>query len=253
MFFSKFPKTTYDFFGTNKPAEIPDLFRQIKIIERRLDSISVYQKYFIAGARPDQVSLELYGSPDYYWTFMLINDNLRSAMNKWPMQDLVMQDFIDEKYVGSTITPYRLPGDPAAYNSIVDLFPVGATLVGSSSGATATITARNPKLNQFAFTYNTGAEFDEGVDTFTATDSEGVVYQLLNTQYDIRTYPNSTHHYEDGDGVTVVNQENLRITAGIITNTNYETEVNEDLKEIRVIKSDYIQQFSNEVRKLINE
>jgi|LWDU01.1.fsa_nt_gi hypothetical protein len=252
-YFSKFPKTSYDFFDATKLSTIPDLFRQVKLVERRLDNISVYQKYFIIGSRPDQVSYELYESPDFYWTFMLVNSNLRSAMNKWPLQDLVLGDFINEKYIGSTLTPHRLSGDANDFNSINDMFSIGSTLVGSTSGATATITARHTTLNQIVFTYDTDAVFLEGTDTFTATSPTGGVSQLLNTQYNIRTYPNSPHHYEDGNGVTIYNQDNLELTQNITTNTEYETEVNEGYKEIRVIKPRYIQSFSSEIRKLINE
>lgn len=251
--FSKLPKTKYRFYNTPEEATIPDLFRQIKVVERRLDKVAIYQKYFIRGERPDQASTDLYGTPEFHWTFMYVNDNLRSVMNKWPLRDEVLTDFINEKYVGHTITPYRLPSDPANHNSIAGKFPVGSVITGSSSGATATVTARYPNVNQIVFTYNTDTEFTEGVDTFTAVDSDGITYQLMNTQYDIRTYPNSPKYYQDNDGNTTVNQENLRITSGIVTYAEYETQLNDSLKEIRVIKPEYIQEFASEFRRLINE
>lgn len=250
--FSKLPKTQYLFTGNNL-ATIPNLFRHVKVVERRIDAVSIYQKYFIKDQRPDQVSYELYGSTDFHWTLMLVNDRLRSGMNKWPLRGDELQNFIADKYAGYTITPYRLPADALTFNSIAGKFAIGSTITGSSSGATATITARNSTLNQIVFTYDSDATFSEGVDTFTAVTPSGVVSQLLNTQYDIRTYANSVHHYEDANGVTYYNDENLRITSGFKTNTEYEEELNEERNEIRVIKPQFIQQFSAEFRRLINE
>jgi len=251
-FFSKLPKTSYDFYNTGRKSQIPDLFKQVKVVERRLDKVSIYQKYFIRDERPDQASFSLYGSTDFHWTFMLVNDNLRSAMNKWPLSDLVLTDFIEEKYVGHTITPYREPSDAANFNSIAGQFPIGTVITGSSSGATATVTDRKPNLNQIVFTYDNGS-FLEGTDTFTGVAPDTSVYQILNTKYDIRTHPNSAYRYEDLSGNTIINQENLQITTGIVTNTNYEVELNDEYKEIRVIKPEYIQQFASEFRKLTNE
>lgn len=251
-FFDRFPKTQYSFFGLNNPTAIPDLFRQVKLVEKRLDRISLYQKYFILGSRPDQVSLELYGSPDYYWTMFLVNDNLRQAMNKWPLTDLVLQDFINEKYVGYVLQPYRSPSDASDYNSIAGQFPVGTVITGSGSGATATVRDRIADMNQIVFTYNTNDTFDAG-DEFTGVDSDGVVYQLLNTDYNIREYRNAHQRYVDGDGETTINQLNLDISSGIVTYEEYEIEQNDALKEIRVIKPEYIEEFASVFRKLINE
>jgi len=103
-FFKQFPKTQYDFNSLNIGTTITDIFRYIKIDKTLFDDISTYQYYNIqSGDRPDIVSNILYGTPEYYWTFFLCNDDLKNGLSSWPMSQSEFETYMDTEYSGIVI------------------------------------------------------------------------------------------------------------------------------------------------------
>jgi hypothetical protein len=83
-FFQQFPKIQYDLQETNVLSTRFDIFRHVDVTNAQTDSYSNYLFYDIKdGERPDVVSQKLYNTPDYYWTFFIINDFLQAGFNKW--------------------------------------------------------------------------------------------------------------------------------------------------------------------------
>ena len=84
-FFSQFPNRKYDLRGNNVNIEIKDIFRYATIDLDRSENSFNYNYYeVIEGERPDIVSTKLYGTPNYYWTFFLINESLGNGLSSWP-------------------------------------------------------------------------------------------------------------------------------------------------------------------------
>tara|TARA_Y100000992_G_C21209845_1_gene464868 strand:+ start:548 stop:805 length:258 start_codon:yes stop_codon:yes gene_type:complete len=78
-FFSQFPKIEYDFNRTGTVQRMINIFRSVRT-QGQLDNAILYKNYTVKnGARPDIVSQELYGTPDFYWTFFVINDFLHDG------------------------------------------------------------------------------------------------------------------------------------------------------------------------------
>jgi hypothetical protein len=103
-FFRQFPKTTYDFEQNGIDTTIVDLFRFIKIDETFFDDLATYEYYDIKdGDRPDIVSNALYGTPEYYWTFFLCNDDLKNGLSSWPMSQSEFETYMDTEYSGIVI------------------------------------------------------------------------------------------------------------------------------------------------------
>jgi hypothetical protein len=83
-FFSLFPKVPYQFGDGSSFVNYQNLSVYIDAFDQVREYKTFYQKYFIKeNQRPDQLSLEIYGTTDYYWTFFLMNEHLRT--NGWPM------------------------------------------------------------------------------------------------------------------------------------------------------------------------
>jgi hypothetical protein len=83
---------------------ITDLFRSVTSPQIKLDPTIAYTDYRIdGGARPDVVSQLLYGDPDYYWTFFIINDKLKSGHAAWPMSDSQMEAYLTQEYDGYSV------------------------------------------------------------------------------------------------------------------------------------------------------
>ena len=96
-YFKFFPTTSYKFGNESTP----DVFRNISIyadvIDQVKDNLTVYENYNILdGERPDNVSQKIYDTPQYYWTFYLLNDNIREK--GWPLTQKKLFEFAKEKY-----------------------------------------------------------------------------------------------------------------------------------------------------------
>ena len=74
-YFRQFPTVGYDFNRDGIIQNVVDIFRHARPLQNFVDEINTYRKFTIPdGQRPDICSQKLYGTPDYYWTFFILND-----------------------------------------------------------------------------------------------------------------------------------------------------------------------------------
>jgi len=112
-FFTQFPKIQYDINADGIKTEITDMFRHVDVKESFIDNITTYTWYEIKdGERPDIVSNRLYGTPDYYWTFFVLNESLKQGLNTWPksyrqFELMLEQDY--SKYSALVFIPRQYP------------------------------------------------------------------------------------------------------------------------------------------------
>jgi hypothetical protein len=98
-FFKQFPKINYDLYDQNDLKLITDIYRHVDVKEIGIDPFVSYAYYEInEGDRPDNVSQQLYGSTDYYWTFFIINDALKEGLSAWPQSTLGLERYITQEY-----------------------------------------------------------------------------------------------------------------------------------------------------------
>ena len=154
-FFQQFPKIPYDFGSNGIDTNIVDLFRFVKANEQYFNEITTYIDYYIRdGERPDIVSNSLYGTPEYYWVFFLINEHLKNGISGWPMPDQELLEYIAEEYPGTTIEtrPYiSRTGDGLIFgqpNSLANRFIFGETIFGSASNARGIVIGKNIQQSQ---------------------------------------------------------------------------------------------------------
>ena len=95
-FFSQFPFT--QLLVGNQSKAIVDLFRHVDVNDILASNIASYRLTTIAdGERPDNLSQRLYGTPDYYWTFFVLNENLKNGLDDWPQaQSSIETEFQNE-------------------------------------------------------------------------------------------------------------------------------------------------------------
>ena len=98
-FFSQFPKIKYDINADGIKTDLTDMFRHVDVKEGLIDNIGTYLYYEIKdGERPDVVSNRLYGTPDYYWTFFVINESLKEGLNYWPKSYRQFELMLEQDY-----------------------------------------------------------------------------------------------------------------------------------------------------------
>ncbi len=151
MFFSKFPLR--DIIINDEVKTFVDSFRYVDVTGKTEDLLA-YDKIFLEdGERPDQLSTRLYGRPDFYWTFFIVNDNLKGGLKDWPLSDLQLEKEIEQEYTPYSVIQLPFPNTSETY---VDYY--GNTITNtdylsplpSFNRITNTLAGLNPTVNDFS-------------------------------------------------------------------------------------------------------
>ena len=100
MYFKDFPSIIYPF--KDKNVRFKDIVRRVGV-ENNIAKLALYQKlsivdYFITdGEKPEHVSMALYGTVDYYWTILVLNDII-NLNTDWPKHQNTMFEYCEDKY-----------------------------------------------------------------------------------------------------------------------------------------------------------
>ena len=98
-FFKQFPTKEYDIESTGQLQTLVDVSRAVDVNDILAEDSVAYTKYnIIDGARPDIISQLLYNTPEYYWTFFIVNDFLKDGYRAWPKSEVAFENYIDENY-----------------------------------------------------------------------------------------------------------------------------------------------------------
>ena len=232
-YFKFFPKLQYDLDDNKDTKEIVDVFRFAKIVNNSaLDDISIYSFYNVGeGERPDHVSKSLYGTPDYYWTFFLVNQEMKNLYSDWPMSTPQLNDHIDLLYPG-----HVLNSSDAFFNKL----DIGETVQGILSQATGVVVEKNPNLGWIRINTKSGTFRAESIQGQTSNDVVVISGEA--------SYKNAAHHFTTTDGIVP------KGTAGAVTVTNeqYENDENEKRRRIKVIKPSKVAEVAQQFRNIIN-
>ena len=235
QYFRNFPTIEYDLDDNKDTRTIVDVFRFAKIVSSKtIDDISLYNYYQIQpGERPDHVSQSLYGTPNLYWTFFLVNDNLKNLYKDWPMSQIQLDDHVAQNYTDHAL-------NFAISTTVHDKLTIGETVTGLLSGATATVVSKDPNLGWIKISGKTG--------TFQAETIQGGTSNEIVTITGETPFKNAAHHFTTSDGRVP------RGTSGAVTVTNEqnEKELNDARERIKVIKPSRINEITDEFRKVIN-
>lgn len=221
-FFKNFPVVSYKFGNNEAPVLFDDITIYVDLIDQIRNEAAYYQKFSILdNERPDTISQKLYGTPDYHWTFFLMNEHIRES--GWPLtqQDLFVK--AKKNYPHRTVV---------TQDDIGDIFVPGDVVTGQSSGSVGTVVSRNLDLGQIVI---------DSPDNFAQQETltTGVDASLIKTVVTISETPQylSTHHFElDGEYTDIDPHD--QITSNLVPVTYFERlqARNDELKEITVLK-----------------
>lgn len=243
-YFRYFQKVPYDTRGNGFQQEITNLTHFSSISTKLLDDITFYSYYNIQdGARPDNVSYDLYGTVDYYWTFFLINPQLKNAYNDWPKNSADLVDFAESKY--KNLAAISAPIGSLQFDPIENKFNIGETVQGGVTGALGTIVAKYPTLGYIEIKESQGTFREEGEGILGLTSQD-----FLTTSSIIKKAYAPKYHID-----VSTDERTERRLAGTkpYTNFDYEYDRNIETSSIRVIKKKYIadvaRMFEEEMKK----
>ena len=162
-YFQPFEKIYYRFGDEDSESLFQNLTQYDDIIDQIKSQQSFYEDYTIkSGDRPDTLSTQLYGDPKYYWTFFLLNDDLRES--GWPLRNEEVLKVAKEFYPHRVLT---INSDISSSEGGYD-FRVGRHLIGNTSGTFGDIIKRNLDLGQLIVdTYHSVEPIAEGLPELT--------------------------------------------------------------------------------------
>ena len=240
-FFSSFPIIEYKF----GDEDTTDLFRNLSIYSTVVDQIknenSLYEDYqIIENQRPDQVSYILYNNPNFHWTFFLMNDNLREQ--GWPLTNLELLNFAKRKF------PNKVLNTTSSLISFTSFFKTGDIITGRSSGATAKILRKDLDLGKLVISDITGT-FVAGENIETSGTTELVTVSSVVDEH------LSVHHYENNGVIVDVLSNGVPSPGASDVEKTILDELNNknnELRRIRIIKRDRINQVVSSFKKAVN-
>jgi hypothetical protein len=268
-YFRQFPKIGYDLKNDGVIQNVVNIYRSIRPLQQYIDNISAYKYYEIKnGERPDIVSQRLYGTPNYYWTFFIINDYLHYGLASWPMSSEDLYEWIKEEYNGFAITTntiIRRNTDQLITdheNSLSGRFQIGEKINGGSSSANGTLKKKLIDMNQLIVQNCTGTFI--GDPTLINNPSETIVGETSGdsvTSYQVYKYEDAPYQYYLETDITYqrVVDNGIFINGGtpasdlaFISNRAHVEQANMERSNLRVIDPNYIRQFTDKFETLIN-
>ncbi len=98
QYFRSFPKVKFDIDKSYNYKDVPDLTVTARFSGGALDMVRQYQPYYIPdGERPDMTSFKNYGTVQYVWVLMYVN-NIQNVYSDWPRSDKRMEERLIRKY-----------------------------------------------------------------------------------------------------------------------------------------------------------
>ena len=104
-YFRELPNLLYPSFLPKKSSldyiMVKNVFRRVKLRDDLYNNFVVFQKYEIPeGARPDNVSEELFGTPNLDWVILTVAGIL-NVRNEWPLSNRDLYNYAYDKYGNS--------------------------------------------------------------------------------------------------------------------------------------------------------
>ena len=99
MYFANISNAAIDVDGSGNVDILKNLTAKAKISNELINSGGYYETISIQdGERPDHLSQRLYGSPEYHWTFLLLNPQIKNIWDDWPMKYSQLIEYCVNKY-----------------------------------------------------------------------------------------------------------------------------------------------------------
>lgn len=247
-FLEYFPRVAYDINRErlSNYETITNITFRIGIIRSILTNASAYFFYTIKdGETPEVLAENVYGDPEAYWIILYAND-IYDPQYDWPLTTNAFRKYLVNKYRQQAAVSLGLPA-----NTVTDTQIVSWTQDTTSANSVHHYEKQIIRFNSTdKVTLTLNLEVN-GTNVASVLNSS-----LANTPYDFYTTANTLdpralefagafNTYEVG-GKTV--QETIKGAA--ITYYDYENDLNESKRAIKIIKAQYYNQIIEEFRSL---
>jgi hypothetical protein len=213
-FFNYFPKTIYTSNNLTAGVDtVTNIIARFGFESTLKNNSAAFYKYNIQESdTPEIIASKYYDNPERHWIVLLFNDIMDPQFD-WPLQYQPFIDYVNTKY---------------SANNYADT---------ANTGVTGLAWSMNVNNVQAYYKIVTRTNFDD----------ISIVEKL---EVDANTYANvgaSTTTYTLQDGSTITQ----KITKETKTYYDHEQELNEEKREIKLIKPEFVPQIEKEFKKVI--
>ncbi len=245
MYFSNFPTIVYDFKinGKTDYKVITDITRNVRFRKRVLENIAIYDEYDIQdGETPEIISEKVYGTPFYHWIIMIVNQRY-DYINDFPLTQREIDSLVENKY-----------GDKKdhARNYLYDFngklqVREGSWIVDLSESSTTGSSLGSINVGQIVTVkdYN----YQARVDQILVPSNNNVMKIMVSMRTgQILTGPNAL---DIGDSFANVTKIELAANYSLFSNKQYEEDLNEKKRRIKIVNPTYIDQILREFENIL--
>ena len=232
MYFNKLGTTEYN------GIVIPDILKRISLTGDVSKSNLVDQYSIGEGETPESVSFNYYGSVDYYWTILLVN-NIKSRYFDWPMSSQELGQYVESKY-GNRIALFFKETDINNQFNFCD-----TKYIINSAGKLSTVSECDRNLNKIVITKTEEIVISGSVVQFLDINKKIIASLIVSRVVYENIY--AVHHTNDGDENRIYLNAYIN-SAGqqnIVSNYDYEVQENENRRSIFLINPTYISTYVN--------
>jgi len=247
-FFDMFPKVGYDINRSLYPEyeAVTNIFFRLAILKSILSNTSSYYVYDIeAEDTPEIIAEKVYGDAGAGWIVIYANQIVDPQFD-WMMNDDVFKKYLIHKY-GSVENAQT---SVHHYEKVIE-----TTLNGQTSTAVYTIDRARITENELTVPDST---FNDYINNF-SVDSDMYTVDSSELTVDITIYSEdsiigslNTEVNKTFNTYTIGDQTIQEVTyARVVTNYDYENDINDSRRQIKVIKNTYYDQIMREFRTMV--
>jgi hypothetical protein len=283
-YFNNVPMVSYPITSTKTGVTSNYTARNIlvraRILQNIKDATTTYLTYSVRdGERPEHLAKRIYGRSDLHWIILMFNDII-DPMFQWPLSSNEVTNIVDTRYSG---VAYFIDMKNPLRGGDDFWFEVGTKITISGSSSTPIVSEWNPDL--YKIVVPSGSPTTTASKVITQTRSDGKVVSatvkrvVADNRYAVHHFVNSDtgetedHHtlasdpdrffnasteeasvldrYILGNEVltlpsTISGQDSITIVP--VTNYEYEISENDSKRQVKVMRSQLVDQIIKDMR-----
>lgn len=218
-YFNYFPKTIYNLTDDKyNPVDIAvNLTTNYSIFTDALDNSSLYYEYTISeDETPESLAYKLYGDAGYHWVIMRMN-NINDVKNDWPIDYKTLSLSIEDKY------------STAQYADTANTDVTGLEWAMSNYKSYSKI------------------ETQQISGSGISLDSVSEIIEIDSDTYDSLASSTTTINLDSGNLLTIITTKDRQ------TYYDYEMQLNESKRNIKILKSEFIGTIKEEFDRVMRQ
>ena len=218
-YFTFFPTIAYDIAGKRRTnyQTVTNIFFRLRVVREVLSNFTTYYNYLISDSdTPEILADKVYGDPEAHWIILLAN-NIIDPQYDWPLNSRDFTKYIINKYgsIENAQTTYH------HYEKVIR----------REEPISGIFTEEHYVINQANLTSSLSSTF---------ANSRYATYEGAYALADVQDVNTINYGFNNGKTVTEITYRNR------VTNYDYEEQVNEANRSIKIIKPEYYNQIIRE-------